>query len=115
MHYQPARSHDYGINACPGCFEKQRVIDRLEEEIQQLRMKLSVQKRKDKEGFFGSSTPSARVPVKANATEEQRQKRGGAKVGHRGSGRRKHREEEVDCVREVAVEAICPQCSRISL
>jgi len=110
MQYQPARSHDYGINACPGCFEKQREIDRLNEEIQQLRMKLSVQKRKDREGFFGSSTPSARVPVKANATEEQRQKRGGAKPGHKGSGRRKHREEEVDCVREVAVEAICPKC-----
>ncbi len=51
MQYQPARRHDYGINAYPGCFEKQRETDRLKEEIQQLRMKLSVQKRKDREGF----------------------------------------------------------------
>src|SRR5258708_14513131 len=110
MYYQPDRSKDYGINTCAGCFEKQEEIDRLKEEIQQLRMKLSAQKRKDKEGYFGSSTPSARVPVKANGTEEKRLKGGGAKVGHKGRGRHKHREEEVDCVREVPLEAICPEC-----
>jgi transposase len=108
--YQPAKNHDYSVNTCQGCFEKQREIDRLKEEIQQLRVKLSAKKRKDKEGFFGSSTPSSQIPVKANAPEAQTLKRGGAKPGHQGNGRRKHGWEEVDCVREVQVEPLCPEC-----
>lgn len=108
--YQPAKSHDYSVNTCQGCLEKQREIDRLTEEIQQLRVKLSAKKRKDKEGFFNSSTPSSQIPVKANASEEQALKRGGAKPGHQGNGRKKHQPEEVDDVREVQVEPICPEC-----
>ena len=56
-----------------------REIDRLTEDDQRLRAKLAHQKRKDQEGFFGSSTPSAQIPLKANSTEENNQKRGSAK------------------------------------
>jgi hypothetical protein len=108
--YQLAKSHDYSVNTCQGCFEKQREIDRLTEEIQQLRVKLCAKKRKDKEGFFGSSTPSSQVPVKANSTAENSHKRGGAKPGHTGTGRKQHEEQEVDCVRTVCVEPLCPSC-----
>ncbi|MDQ3685706.1 MAG: hypothetical protein M3430_08895 [Acidobacteriota bacterium] len=68
--YQLAKNHDYGINTCHACFAKQREIDRLTEENQRLRAKLSHQKRKDQEGFFGSSTPSAQIPIKANSTQD---------------------------------------------
>ena len=54
------------INDCPLCLEKQREIDRLKEENVLLRQRLSYRERKDKEGFFGSSTPSSQQPVKAN-------------------------------------------------
>lgn len=33
-----------------------------------------------------------------------------AKAGHLGNGRKKHKEEEIDQVREVHVEPFCPQC-----
>jgi transposase len=108
--YQPAKSHDYSVNTCQGCLEKQREIDRLKEEIQQLRVKLSIRKRKDKEGFFGSSTPSSQLPVKANTDAEQVVKRGGARPGHLGHGRKRHQQEEVDSVREVEVAPLCPEC-----
>ena len=108
--YQQPKSPTYGVNSCAGCLEKQREIDRLKQEIQQLRVKLSVKKRKDKEGFFASSTPSSQLPVKASSTEEQAAKRGGAKPGHTGNGRKKHHQEEVDEVRTIEVEVICPQC-----
>jgi len=54
------------INDCPLCLEKQREIDRLKEENGLLKRQLSYRERKDKEGFFGSSTPSSQQPVKAN-------------------------------------------------
>jgi transposase len=108
--YQLAKSHDYGINTCQQCLEKQREIDRLTEENQRLRAKLARQKRKDQEGFFGSSTPSAQIPVKANSTAENNQKRGGAKPGHTGHGRTEHAAEEVDCIRTVSVDPFCPSC-----
>jgi len=108
--YQPAKSYQYAVNTCQGCFEKQREIDRLKEEIQHLRVKLCAKKRKDTDGFFGSSTPSSQLPVKTNASPEQTLKRGGAKAGHPGTGRQKHPPEEVDCVREVQVAALCPDC-----
>ena len=108
--YQLAKSYDYGVNTCQQCLAKQREIDRLTEENQRLRAKLSQQKRKDQEGFFGSSTPSAQIPVKANSTAEHSQKRGGAKPGHKGAGRKEHAAEEADCIRTVAVDPLCPSC-----
>ena len=69
---------------CPGCWEKQRQIDALMEENQRLKAQLRYRARQGTEGFFGSSTPSAQRPVKANSAEAQRAKRGGAQRGHPG-------------------------------
>lgn len=44
---------------CEGCFLKQQEIDRLKEEIQSLKAKLKYRAEREKEGYFGSSTPSA--------------------------------------------------------
>jgi hypothetical protein len=111
--YQPPKNSAYGVSSCEACLEKQREIDRLKEEIQQLRVKLSAKKRRDQAGFFGSSTPSAQLPVKANSPETEALKRGGAKPGHPGNGRKKHRQEEVDEVRVVEVEPRCPGCQTL--
>lgn len=111
MSYAAPKAKDYGVNNCDGCLAKQQIIDRQFEEIQRLKQKLNVKERRLKEGFFGSSTPSSQVPVKANSLAENQLKKGGAKVGHRGVGRQVFTPEQADEVRiaEVAVET-CPDC-----
>ncbi len=70
------------LSFCEGCLEKQRKIDQLVEENRHLKDQLRYRKEKEREGFFGSSTPSAQRPVKANSEPEQQTKRGGAQKGH---------------------------------
>src|SRR5919108_519943 len=109
--YQPAKPPDYGVNACESCFQKQLTIDRLTQENESLRGELRRLKRKAVEGFFSSSTPSAKLPLKENSPEEKSKKRGGAKLGHQGHGRKAHSAEEAEEVRVVKVEPTsCPKC-----
>ncbi|MGI9106675.1 MAG: IS66 family transposase [Pyrinomonadaceae bacterium] len=109
--YQSTKSPDYGVNSCESCFQKQLKIDRLTQENESLRGELQRLKRKAVEGFFSSSTPSSKIPLKENAPEEKSKKQGGAKLGHQGHGRQAHTKEEVEEVRVVKVEATdCPTC-----
>ena len=109
--YQSIKSPDYGVNSCESCFQKQLKIDRLTQENESLRGELQRLKRKAVEGFFSSSTPSSKIPLKENATEEKSKKQGGAKLGHQGHGRQAHTKEEVEEVRVVKVDATdCPTC-----
>ncbi|MBP1739908.1 MAG: Transposase family [Deltaproteobacteria bacterium] len=98
------------VNDCPFCLEKQREIDRLKEENGLLKQRLSYRERKDKEGFFGSSTPSSQQPVKAN-TEDVKKPRG-AKIGHKGFGRKGFSVSEADRVERVEALVVqrCPFC-----
>jgi len=100
------------LNFCPGCFEKQRQIDELTEEVKRLKARLNYLKRKQKEGYFGSSTPSSQVPIKRNAPRENQGKRGGAKPGHRGHGRQRFDESGADRIIRVESEVgnRCPRC-----
>jgi transposase len=98
------------VNLCPQCLEKQRRIDRLEEENQRLKEKLRYIERKAQEGLFGSSTPSAKIALKANTAEEQRAKPGGAKAGHAGHGRKAVEEANADRIETVEVGPSCPHC-----
>jgi transposase len=100
-----------GVNFCPGCFEKQRRIDQLEEEVRQLKQKLRYRRRQAEEGPFASSTPSARRPFKANASEEQRAKVGGARRGHKGHGRATIEASQADRCEAVPVGDTCPACA----
>jgi transposase len=97
---------------CPGCFEKQRKIDQLLEENRQLKQKLRYQERKATEGFFGSSTPSSKIPLKPNQRAQRKPK--GAKPGHKGAGRKGFEASEADQVVEIAPEdgGRCPDCGR---
>jgi len=100
------------INFCPGCFEKQRKIDALTEEVKRLKARLNYLERKEKEGYFGSSTPSSKVPIKTNAPRESQGKRGGARPGHRGHGRQRFDESGADRIIRVESEVgnRCPRC-----
>jgi Transposase IS66 family len=75
------------INGCTAWLKKQRAIDRLTEELHRLKPKLRHQERQMTAGFFGSATPSAKRPVKANPSPAQATKRKGARPGHLGAGR----------------------------
>jgi hypothetical protein len=93
---------------CPECINKQEEIYRLREQNKALKAKLRIQDRKITEGFFGSSTPSSKQPVKANTTSEK--KNGGAKQGHKGYGRKLFDKEQADVIETVECENICPEC-----
>jgi hypothetical protein len=95
---------------CPGCWEKQRKIDALLEENQRLKAQLRYRQRQATEGFFGSATPSAQRPVKANSPAEQQAKRGGAPPGHPGHGRRALHAATAARVLDVPVDPVCPEC-----
>lgn len=93
---------------CKGCLSKQQKINELEEEITSLKSKLRYQERTAKEGFFGSSTPSSRVPVKPNSPTGDKRNRGGAKPGHKGHGRSSIREQDADKVEKIHIGAKPP-------
>lgn len=98
------------LNFCEKCFEKQRKIDELTDELQRLRGELNRKQRKEKEGPFGSSTPSSQKPFKSNTPEEDK-KNGGARLGHKGHGRAGFTPEEADRVEEVFLPLNeCPDC-----
>ncbi len=101
------------LNLCQSCWEKQRTIDRLQQEIQSLREKVHRLERKAQQGPFGSSTPSAKIPVKANTAEERRSQPGGAQPGHAGHGRRAVEDTAAERIETIAVEPACPYCGGV--
>jgi transposase len=91
--------------------KKQQELDRLREENTRLKARLRYQERTAREGFFGSSTPSAKRPLKANtASGDIPGARGGASRGHPGHGRRSVPAEEADEIITVAAGETCPVC-----
>lgn len=97
---------------CKQCLKKQQNINGLEEEIASLETKLRYQQRTAREGFFGSSTPSSKIPVKPKSSTEHQRNRGGGKVGHKGHGRSSVCEQDADEVRRLAIDNVCPDCGR---
>jgi ribosomal protein L44E len=87
---------------CKECLKKQHEINELQEEIDSLKNKLRYQQRTTKEGYFGSSTPSSKIPVKPNRCTELRYSHGGGKVGHKGYGRSSICQDDADIVETVA-------------
>jgi transposase len=98
------------LNLCESCLEKQRTIDRLKQQIEDLRKKVRRLERKAEQGPFGSSTPSAKIPVKANTAQEQRSKPGGAKPGHTGHGRQTVEDRDAERIETIPVGPACPYC-----
>jgi transposase len=96
---------------CAECITKQEEIYRLREEVQRLKAQLHRQERKSTEGYFGSSTPSSKKPVKKNSAKNGDEKnQGGGKPGHKGNGRHSVSAEQADRVEDVNVDSCCPNC-----
>ncbi len=90
--------------------KKQQAIDRLTEENARLKSRLRYQERTAQEGFFGSSTPSAKRPLKANTPALPNGNVGGAKAGHCGHGRPTISAAQADRIERVEVPPTCPDC-----
>jgi len=95
---------------CKECLTKQQKINELEAEIASLKNKVRYQQRTAKEGFFGSSTPSSRLPVKPNSSTGHPRNRGGGKEGHKGHGRASILEQDADKVEKLTIANVCPDC-----
>lgn len=94
--------------------QKQQEIDRLREENARLKGRLRYQERTAQEGFFGSSTPSAKLPVKANTTSRETPGSvGGARPGHPGHGRQSVPAADADEVTLVPGPESCPHCGGV--
>jgi len=101
---------------CRECLSKQEEIYRLKEENKHLKVKLRIQQRKVTEGFFGSSTPSSKKPVKNNSAKTAEEKnKGGAKIGHKGNGRASLPKDKADRVERVTASCCCPDCGGVDL
>jgi hypothetical protein len=103
------------INGCAECLQKPREIDRLTEELYRLKQKLRYQARQATEGFFGSATPAAKRPVKANTSPSQARRRRGARPGHPGAGRHAFDASQAERVIDIApiVTDRCPDCDAL--
>lgn len=95
-----------GHRFCAGCFEKQQKIDRLQGEVANLRQKLRYREKKAQEGYFGSSTPSSKKPIKPNSGAGKQKRKSGAKAGHKGYGRKGFTPETADRVIRVPVPGL---------
>jgi transposase len=90
--------------------QKQQKIDRLEDELRRVKANLRYQERTAKEGPFGSSTPSSKVPLKANSLEENQARKGGAKPGHPGHGRKPLHPAQSERTIPIHMSTSCPDC-----
>ncbi len=101
-----------GYTYCERCLELQRKCDRQEDEIRSLKAKLRYRDQKLAGEFFGSSTPSSKRYIKPNTREENTERQGGAKAGHKGNkGRHVFSEGEADVVIDLEVkDEECPEC-----
>ena len=114
-----ALSRKLDVAMCLGCLQKMREIDRLRRKLKKksrritaLEKKLGERARSPEETPFGESTPSSKLPFKTNATEKNRQRKGGAKPGHRGHGRKKPPPESP--AEKLAAPCSCPDCGGIT-
>ena len=67
------------LRYCRECFAKQQRINQLTVENERLKAQWRSRERSAKEGPFGSSTPSSKIPFKPNAEPDPQERRGGGR------------------------------------
>ncbi len=95
---------------CKSCFEMRNRYQELQAENLLLRSQLDTARSAPKKTPVGVHTPSSRIDYKANSKEESRLKRGGAKIGHKGSGRRSFDESPSLEVVYLPMIEVCDAC-----
>ena len=103
------------LRYCKACFAKQQIINKLTVENERLKARLYARERSAREGPFGSSTPSSKIPIKPDTLDERQARCGGLNRGHVGHGRRGISEEAADRVERITLDrATCPDCGEIT-
>jgi transposase len=102
------------VHGCRDCLRKSIEIDelkaenaRLRQDNARLRKQLGKEHRVVTEPPFGSATPSSKQPLKPNSLEENQRRRGGARPGHPGHGRKPPPPDERI---ELPLPDCCPDC-----
>lgn len=99
------------LRYCVGCFHLRQENNVLRAENEKLKAQLRAQERSAREGAFGASTPSSKIPIKPNTLGERQARCGGLKPGHAGHGRTALSEEAADRLERVALsQETCPDC-----
>ena len=102
------------MSSCSKCLEKDIQIYDLTQKIEHLQKIIDSHKKKQKEGPFGSSTPSSKIPLKENTKVKSKNKNGGGKIGHEGHGRKKASKETADDFEYLMYEPeVCPDCNSL--
>jgi transposase len=90
--------------------EARREVKRLKDENRKLRTDAGRAHRTINEKPFGSSTSSAREVVKSNSSADNQARKGGARHGHNGHGRRKTPPASQQRTETVNAPKYCPEC-----
>jgi len=99
-----------GNVTCEACFKQKLIIDELREENQKLKQKVKKLKAGESSIPIGAHTPSSQQPFKGKSKSSGAGTRGGAQVGHVGSGRRSISKESADTVNKVPRPKQCEEC-----
>jgi len=98
------------INFCENCLTLRREIDDLKEEIASLKAIVRRFEKMATEGYFGKSTPSSQIPLKANTPKEKKPK--GKKPGSKGFGRKSHEDANDEITVSCEIDH-CPDCGEL--
>lgn len=108
---QPRKFFDAnGGVTCKTCFDLRNKNQELQIEITRLNVALKTALGTSAKTPVGAHTPSSRVDFKANSKEESKLKRGGGKLGHKGSGRKSASVDMADEVVSLPLVEKCETC-----
>lgn len=108
---QPRKFFDAsGGVTCKTCFDMRNKNQELQAEIVLLKSALETAQGMAKKTPVGPHTPSSRIEYKANTKQDSYAKRGGAKVGHKGVGRKAFSEESANETVHLTMIEKCDAC-----
>jgi transposase len=106
------------MKMCRDCLRLKRELHaekrenkKLRKENKALREEKGCAHRTINEAPFGSSTPSSKLVIKPGTTEERQARKGGAKPGHKGTGRKAQEHRPQRPVEVVRLSKVCPDCA----
>jgi hypothetical protein len=100
---------DGGV-VCRGCFDLKNENTNLKEEIKRLKAALKNVQKTTRKDVVNAHAPSSRIDYKVNSQEDLRSKKGGARPGHKGHGRKKATLDSADEVINIDMPMNCEDC-----
>lgn len=108
---QPRKFFDKsGGVTCKSCFDLQGKLDEVRQENVRLKAALKHTQKTTRKDVLNAHTPSSKIPFKKNSDQEQAGKKGGARPGHVGHGRKAADVDSADRVVDLAKPSQCSEC-----